>query len=619
MYIRKSTRTYKGKTYTNYLLVESVQTPNGPRQRTICSLGSREPGPVEEWLGLAHKLEAALRGQQSLPESSEEFQSWVKKARQRSNDGVRSDEGRFGSTVTVATDNVDVEHAREAGPVHVGHQFWSQLGMNQILESAGLSQRACILTEVMTLNRLIAPSSEHAMPDWIRRTALGDILKQDFSKLEDEALYRNLDRLHPNREHIERKLADKEKTLFNLDDTVYLYDLTSTYFEGQAKANPQAKRGYSRDQRPDCKQVVVGLVLDRDGFPKAHEIFDGNMQDRRSLDQMLDTLEKRTGKRAGATVIVDRGMAFDENLQQIRQRGLHYIVAGLQAERNQWLQEFETADGWEAIHRTPSPRNPFQKKTHVEIKRQQKGDVTYILCRSEGREEKDRAIREKQEAKLIADLSKLHQRVAKGLLKDAIKIQRSIGRLQERYPRVARYYEISCDVDHKIVSWKELADRKAIANKLDGSYILKTDRQDLTADDIWRTYILLTRVEDAFRDIKSPLMERPIFHHLEHRTQTHIFLCVLAYHLLAAIEHRFLQAGVHTSWATVRDQLRTHQVITILLPQDKNGLILKIRKATIPEQEHRDIYATLGIPTEVIRPIQTWHLKEYSDEKNLKL
>lgn len=615
MYIRKSTRTYKGKTYTNYLLVESVQTPKGPRQRIICSLGSLEPGPAEEWLALAHKLESAVKGQKPLTESSEQFQQWVEKARRKK----RGAEDRSGAMVAVAAGEIEVEQAREAGPVHVGHQLWNQLGLHSILREAGLSERASTLTEVMTLNRLICPRSEHAMPDWIRRTALADILQEDFSKLQDEALYRNLDRLHPNREHIERKLAEKEKTMFDLDDTVYLYDLTSTYFEGQAKANPQAKRGYSRDKRPDCKQVVIGLVLDAHGFPKAHEIFDGNMQDRRSLDKMLGALEKRTGKRPGTTVIVDRGMAFDENLEQIRKRGLHYLVAGLQPERNQWLDEFEDDDGWENIVRTPSPSNPLQKKSKVEIKRQQKDGVVYILCRSEGREDKDRAIRETQEAKLIADLDKLQHRVATGRLKEEIKIQRAIGRLQERYPRVARYYEISYDSANSNVSWKEFADKKDVAKKLDGSYVLKTDRQDLTADEIWRTYILLTRVEDAFRDLKSPLMERPIFHHLQDRTQTHIFLCVLAYHLLAAIEHRFLQAGIHTSWWTIRQQLSTHQVITIVLPEDEHGRILKIRKATIPEPEHRRIYATLRITPEVLKPIKTWSLKECSDEKNLKL
>jgi transposase len=615
MYIRKSTRTYKGKIYTNYLLVESIQTPKGPRQRIICSLGSLEPGPAEEWLGLAHKLESALQGQESLAESSAQIQRWVEKAKKKK----RTTAGHSASMIAVAANEIEIEQAREAGPVHVGHQLWNQLGMNSILREAGLSERACTLTEVMTLNRLICPLSEHAMPDWIRRTALGDILKEDFSRLPDEALYRNLDRLHPNREHIERRLAEKEKTMFDLDDTVYLYDLTSTYLEGQAKANPQAKRGYSRDNRPDCKQVVVGLVLDREGFPKAHEIFDGNIQDRRSLDKMLDVLEKRMGKRPGATVIVDRGMAFDENLEQIRKRGLHYLVAGLQPERNQWLDEFEDDNGWENIVRIPSPRNPLQKKTKVEIKREHKDGVVYILCRSEGREDKDRAIRETQETKLIADLNKLQQRVAKGRLKEENKIQRAIGRLQERYPRVARYYEISYDSANPNLSWKELADKKAVAKKLDGSYVLKTDRQDLTADEIWRTYILLTRVEDAFRDIKSPLMERPIFHHLQDRTQTHIFLCVLAYHLLAAIEHRFLQAGLHTSWWTIRQHLSTHQVVTIVLPEDEHGRILRIRKATIPEPEHRQIYSTLRIPPDVMKPIKAWSLKEGSDEKNLKL
>jgi transposase len=407
--------------------------------------------------------------------------------------------------------------------------------------------------------------------------------------------------------------------LFNLDDTVFLYDLTSTYFEGEARANPQAKRGYSRDKRPDCKQVVVGLVLDREGFPKAHEVFDGNTQDRESLDRMLDALEKRTGKRPGTTVIVDRGMAYEENLEQIRKRGQHYLVAGRQQERHPWLAELESDEGWEEIARTPSPQNPFQKKTRVEIKRQQKGEETYILCRSEGRKEKDRAIREKQETKLLADLTRLQQRVRKGKLKDDKKIHQAIGRLRERYPRVARYWAIEFDSAEKKLAWQEVAEKKAITQKLDGSYVLRTDCPDLSAEEAWRVYILLTRVEDAFRDLKSPLMERPIFHHLKNRTQTHIFLCILAYHLLAAIEHRFLQAGVHTSWWTLRQHLSTHQVVTVVLHEANGNRVLKTRQATTPEPLHREIYATLRIPTEVIRPTQTWELEIDSDEKNRKL
>jgi probable HAF family extracellular repeat protein len=207
---------------------------------------------------------------------------------------------------------------------------------------------------------------------------------------------------------------------------------------------------------------------------------------------------------------------------------------------------FATDINWEEVIREPSPCNPGQKKSQVQIKRRQKGNAVYLLCVSEGREQKDRAIREKQEQQLQDDLEALKTRIEKGHLKSTDKIHEAMGRLKERYPRGARYYRIEYDAERNRFSWQEDINRKAIAEKLDGGYVLKTDRQDLTGDEIWRTYMLLTRVEAAFRAMKSPLMERPIFHHLQDRTQTHIFLCLLAYHLLAAIEKRFLDRDLHT-------------------------------------------------------------------------
>ena len=608
MYIRRSIKSHKGKTYTNYLLVESVYTPKGPRQRIICSLGSLAPAPPGQWLDLAHRLEASLEGQAALPPADPQVEALAEKVRRAGGARRGQPKARPAAhpTLTVDTERVAVEEAREAGPVHVGHQMWQQLGLNEILGRAGLSDRACQLSEGMTLNRLIFPLSEHAMPDWMGRTALDDLLGTKLSQLSDEALYRNLDRLHPSREQIETELAEHERTLFNLDDTWYLYDLTSTYFEGEALSNPQAKRGYSRDKRPDAKQVLVGLVLDREGFPKVHEIFEGNRQDRTTVGEMLDSLEKRTGPRPGSTVVVDRGMAYDEDLDQIRAHGHHYLVATRQPERNAWLDEFERDDDWEEVIRMPSPRNPDQEKSQVRIKRRQKGKEVYILCVSAGRQEKDRAIRENHEQRLRKDLEKLQARIEKGQLKEAKKIYQAIGRLQERYPRVARYYQMDYDAERKTLAGQEDSEKKATAKKLDGGYMLKTDRQDLTGDEIWRTYILLTRVEAAFRAMKSPLAERPIFHQLERRTQTHIFLCVLAYHLLVAIEKRFLDRGMHTSWWTLRQQLSTHQVVTVVLPT-ADGKVLKIRKGTTPESIHREIYSTLRIPAEVMKPVKTWH------------
>jgi transposase len=606
MFIKRTSKTVAGKQYVNHLLVESITTKAGPRHRTVCSLGSLSPAPREQWLALAHRIDSALGGQSGLF-SDQPVAAAVDKVQSRSSVQTQPLQAAapIGDLVSIHTDAVDFEEQREAGPVHVGHQLWQRLGLNGILNSAGLSARTCILTEVMTLNRLIKPLSEHAMPDWARRVAMADILGEDLDTLSDSALYRNLDRLHPQRQSIEAKLAEQERTLFNLEESIYLYDLTSTYFEGECMANPQAKRGYSRDKRPDCKQVVVGLVLDRDGFPKAHEVFDGNRQDRTTVEDMLKALEARAGKKLNATVVVDRGMAYDDNLKQINDRGYHYIVAGLQGTRNEHLDEFEDEAGWDEVVREPSPTNPGQRKSKVLIKRSAGAQEVHVLCKSDGRKEKDRAIREKHEQRLIEDLKKLAARVAEGQLADECKIHEGIGRLKERYPRVARYYSISYDPRPRKLAWELNVEKRTKAERMDGSYILKTDRQDLSVDEIWKTYILLTRVENAFRAMKSPLLERPIFHHLKNRVQTHIFLCILAYHLLVAIEKMFLDRGIHTSWDTLRSQLTTHQVVTVILPAS-NGDVLKIRKAGRADPIHKQIYQTLGVPEQVMTPIRTW-------------
>ena len=304
-------------------------------------------------------------------------------------------------------------------------------------------------------------------------------------------------------------------------------------------------------------------------------------------------------------MVIDRGMAFAENLAQIRARDHHYLVAGRPAERQEHLEAFEDTTGWTEILRTPSPRNPGQKKTRVVIKRQVSGAEVHILCRSDGRLEKDRAIRDQHEQRFLRDLTKLQTRVARGRLRAPAKIHEALGRLKERYPRVARYYALAYDDATRAVTWTTQADLQTRAQHLDGAYLLRTDRQDLSDEEIWRLYMLLTRVEAAFRAMKSPLMERPIFHHLEHRVQTHIFLCVLAYHLLVTIEKRCLDQGVHTSWATLREQLSTHHVVTVVLPST-NGQILRIRKPSTPEAIHREIYGTLQIPSEVMKPVKTW-------------
>jgi len=301
MYVKKTQKKYKDRVYTNYLLVEALQTPKGPRQDVFCSLGDLRPRPREKWLELARKVERDLSRQR------EKIVRRVKRAQDEGRYVAASKRAGAGDLISVHVDGVRTEMHRQAGAVHVGLEFWRRLELDRILTEAKISVRACKLSCAMVMNRLIAPKSELAMPGWIRGAALEDILGEDFSSLSEDSLYRDLDRLYPNRGEIETAVSEVERDLFNLDQTIYLYDLTSTYFEGSAEGNAKGKLGYSRDKRSDCPQVVVGLVINRDGFARAHEVFEGNLQDRKSPGRMLDLLDGRVGLKAGQTVVVDRG------------------------------------------------------------------------------------------------------------------------------------------------------------------------------------------------------------------------------------------------------------------------------------------------------------------------
>jgi transposase len=281
------------------------------------------------------------------------------------------------------------------------------------------------------------------------------------------------------------------------------------------------------------------------------------------------------------------------------------VIAGRQPERDEWLDEFEQEEGFEPVLRSPSPQNRFPKKSLVRVKAITGDTEKIVLCTGEGRTAKGRAIREKQEGRFLADWERLQRRINGGRLKREIKIGEAIGRLKQRYPRVARSHTMGYDRASGQRSQEPNADKKAKAELLDGGYLLRTDRMDLTAHEAWLMSMTLTRAESAFRSIKTPLAERPIFPHREHRVETHIFLCILAYHLLVAIETTLWNQGVHTSWATVREIVANHNVATMVLPTD-GGKVLRIRKGTTPEPDQLELYRLLNIPTEIMQPIKMW-------------
>jgi transposase len=604
MFIKKNVRRHGDKTYVTHLLVESVNTPAGPRHKTICNLGHMTPGPKEEWLELAERIQAALAGQPSLfPDPRiDEAVARVREhqAKEAAAPKAPSTRQAIPDVVSVRTEGVQSQDSREVGPLHVGHQVWQRLQLNAILKTAGLAGAAIKLTEVMTLNRLVHPDSERAMVDWAKRVAVSDVLGVDVEKLHDDRLYRNMDKLHGKRFQIENLLREREKSLFNLQDTLILYDLTNTYFEGEARQIPKAKRGHSKEKRTDCKLVAMGLLVDGEGFPIGHEVMDGNTIDCTTVPVMLDRLEARTGRRGGATIVMDRGFASAANLELVRKREHHYLMAGFQNQRGDLLDDFESLDGWEEIQ-------PSAVKVPVQIKRIERGDEVLLLCISPARAEKDRGIREKQEKRLLQALEELAESVQKAAEKDKSMADEAlgerIGRLRERYTRAARYYDIAREGG--LLNWALKTEAHRRAQELDGAYFLRTSNKALGAEEIWRTYITLTRIESAFRDLKGTLDLRPIHHRKEMRVETHIFLCVLAYHLQVVIERTLHQAGDSTSWETVREELTTHQVVTVTLPT-ADGRTLAIRKAGIPDRRVREIYRLLALDTEPMKPLRTW-------------
>ncbi len=441
------------------------------------------------------------------------------------------------------------------GAVHVGHQIWQRLGLDEILAGAGFGHKTRILTQIMTLNRLIEPSSELAVSDWVPRSALEDILKEDFGQLNEDRLYRNMDRLYGKRAPIEAVLREKESTLFSLKESILLYDLTSTYFEGLCLSNAKAKRGYSRDSRPDCKQVVVGLVLDGDGFPKAHEIFAGNRSDSTTVADMVGVLENRPGQKEGRHR--DRGPGHGQTTRT-SQPSARLVITG-------W---WPLGNPSESAILSNLKIKQAGRRSFGSLRRAMKANTKCACCSSRrtapmapkalpyagakgARRKTARSVRSRR-----SDFWPTLRSCASGSSQAACghlpRFTKPSAGSKERCPRVARYYLIAYDEHQSELSCRQDQKRKQKAESLDGSYLLKSSRNDLSAEDIWRNYILLTRVEAAFRSIKSPLCERPIFHHLERRVETHIFLCVLAYHLLVCIERAFLDQGIHTSWETLK-------------------------------------------------------------------
>ena len=591
MFIRKTThiekKTQKG--YHTFKLIESVRTDRGPRQRMLLNLGTGFSLPQDRWKDLANRIEAIVTGQDALCAAPEAIETLaVRYARK-----VIHSQGESGRTKEqssepeyhrVDLDTIDTERARSVGAEHVVSETIKALGLPELLTSLGLTTPARDAAIGVIAARVIAPSSERATHLWLQETtALDELLETDFTDLSQDRVYTTSDLLLRHKIAIEDHLRSRECSLFNLEEKIILYDLTNTFFEGSGRYNGKAHFGLSKEKRSDCPLVTLGLVLDADGFPKRTEVFAGNVSEPGTLKGMLTTLSGAE-RQTKPLIVMDAGIATQRNLLWLKAQGYAYIVVSRK-------RQSALPPGLEMLTVREDPRRRIRAAL---APGPEDGEVT-LYCHSTDKESKERGITTRFEGRFEDALAKVSQALSKKYgTKRYDKVLAKIGRLKERYKRVARRYAITVtqeDTTHRAtaITWDRQEQETPV-----GVYCLRSNRRDCTAQEMFDLFAMLTDIEDAFRSMKSELGLRPVYHQKEDRADGHLFITVLAYHVLHTIRVTLRRHGIHDQWTTIRRGLSTHVRITTTMKRD-DGTMIHLRKSSRPELVHTRIYDALGL------------------------
>ena len=564
MYIRPVTIRKRGKRKVYWQLVKSVRTARGPRQEVVAYLGALE---AKKRRGIKHAAE-----EKEFPEDPRLFDD---------------DEPEY---VEVDTKRIRVENCRNFGGPWLGLELVKQLGLDRFLEKTiprkGEEIPWPAMALVLVLSRLCKPSSElriaeHNYPS----SALPDLLGVPADKVNDDRLYRALDRLLPHKDALEVFFKDRMGTLFNLEYDLLLYDVTSTYFEGEAKGNPQAQRGYSRDKRPDCKQVCIGLVVSRCGMPLGYEVFAGNRADVTTLQDVVKIMENKYGQ-ADRIWVMDRGMISEANMEFLKQDGRRYIVGTHKGMLKKFKQALLSED-WQTVHEgldvklCPAPDG---------------GEETFIVCRSQERREKEKAMHARFEKRLEEGLQQIEKSCLKKKWKVAV-IATRLGKLLGKNSRAAGLFKTDVveekDGRAKLV-WEKVESWRDWTALSEGCYLLRSNMNDWSGEDLWKAYIQLTEAEAAFRIHKSDLTLRPIWHQKEERVQAHILVCFLAYVLWKMLGQKVKQAGLGDEPRRVLDEISRIKVVDVILPT-RGGVEIRKRCVTQPTEHQAILLQRLGL------------------------
>jgi len=574
MYLRHTTIRKNGKTHTYWRLVRSVRRGSKVIQETVAQLGELDAQGRAEARDLAFAMTGREAGQRELFEGDEPRPE----------------------RVALQLDRVRVERGRAFGDVWLGFTLWRALKLDSLCAGLFAPGREAVpwsaVVELLAIARLCEPSSElHVAEDWYRKTALEDLLGVPTERVDDNRLYRALDRLLPHKEAIERHLKQRYGELFDLEYDLLLYDVTSTYFEGLCEGNPQAQRGHSRDHRPDCKQVCIALVVTRDGMPLGYEVFAGNRNDVTTVEEIVETMEKRFGI-AQRIWVMDRGMTSQSNIAWLQRTGRRYLIGTPKGELKKWRAAVVADKDWHAV------------RDGLEVKFCQgpDGGETFVLCRSAERRAKEQAMHERFQKRIEDKLNSLQRRLTNARKPlDRGPIERQIGRLLGRNSRAAGRYQIQVieDAEHPSglrLDWSVRAEWDDWARHSEGCYLLRTNVQGFTPEELWKIYIQLADAESAFRVHKSDLGLRPIWHHGEERVQAHILVCFLAYAMWKTLEKWQERAGLGNSPRTILDELRRIQSTDVVLPlSDDPTREARLRCVVRPEKAQALLLDRLGL------------------------
>jgi len=591
MYIRQTkTRSAKsGENYFTFRLVASVRVGSKVKQRTLLNLGSNFSLSKDLWPRLCSRIDQLLAGQSSLLSEITEIEELAQHyaARLLALDAPVStqqqgDQG--GDYQEVDVSSLELIRPRSVGVEHVGVAALTELGLPQILKDAGLNGVQCSAALGSIIGRMAAPGSELATLRWLKeRSALGDLLDVDFATLSSMRLYRTSDLLIRHRESIETALFGQIQTLFSLPDSVTLFDLTNTYFEGEMTNNAKTQRGRSKEKRSDCPLVTLGLVLDGSGFVRRSKMFAGNVSEATTLEEMLDGLETPTG----ALVIMDAGIATQANIDWLVEHQYRYLVVS--RERHRQFEETQVVETTTAS----------QQAIQIQRVPSEDGKEVRLYCHSAARQEKEVAMTTQFALRFEAGLTKIAAGLDKKRCEKRLdKLWERIGRLKAQSHGMGQHYTITLTPDETgtkaiALSWEK---RPVNATMMThpGVYCLRTNELNWDEATLWKTYTMLTDLEAVFRSLKSELGLRPVYHHKEERTEGHLFITVLAYQAVQVLRKKLKTKGITESWLSLRQTLSVQQRVTATFKQ-RDGHTLHVRKATVAEPKLQELYAALGL------------------------